>query len=77
MDNRMASVCCVLVFISYRTAPNPKEKVWYIFMAEAAVDQQFVFGTGTADTALSLRSGLLFIVPGRHHVSLNSCVVTT
>jgi hypothetical protein len=53
VDNRMASVRCVLVFVSYRTAPNPKEKDWYIVMADAAVDQQLIFGADTTDTALS------------------------
>jgi len=55
-------MCAVLVFVSYGTAPSPKEKDWYIFMAEAAVDQQFIFGTDTTtDTALSLHSGLFFL----------------
>jgi len=30
-------------------------------MAAAAVDQQFIFGTDTTNTALSLPSGLLFL----------------
>jgi hypothetical protein len=49
-------VCAVLVFVSCRTAANPIEKDWYICMAEAAVDQQFIFGTDTTDIALSLPS---------------------
>lgn len=58
----MASVCFVLVFVSCRAAPNPKEKKnGNIFMAEAAGDQQCIFGTDTTDTALDLPSGLLFL----------------
>ena len=57
----MASVCFVLVFVSCRATPNPKEKKLYIFMAEAAGDQQCIFGNDTTDTALDLPSDLLFL----------------
>jgi len=57
----MASARYVLVFVSYRTAPNPKGKDRYILMADGAVDQQLIFGADTTDTALSLPSGLLFL----------------
>lgn len=58
----MASVCFVLMFVSCRAASNPTEKKTGIFfMAEAAVDQQCIFGTDITDTALDLPSGLLFL----------------
>jgi hypothetical protein len=61
MDNRMASARYVLVFVSCRTAPNPREKDRYIFMTDAAFDQQLIFAADTTGTALSLPSGLLFL----------------